>query len=77
MRLLVAAIVLALVAAVVLVWAEGHQSFQVAQASVVIILLLFSSAAWVWWEKRNEHQHFSSTAHIYHRASHKVRWTLL
>jgi hypothetical protein len=71
-QLLVAAIVLALVAAVILVWAEGRQSFQIAQASIVIILLLFSSAAWVWWEKRNERPHFSPTAHIYHRAIHKV-----
>jgi hypothetical protein len=71
-RLLLLAGVVAVVLAVVLVWAEEHNDWFAAQASLVTILLLLALMFYVWRGSRDETPQSSPEVRTYHRAINKL-----
>jgi hypothetical protein len=65
-------LLLAVVFAVVLVWAEQRQYWPIAQASLVIILLLLVLMVWDWWKANRPAPPLSVEANVYYRATNTV-----
>jgi hypothetical protein len=58
--------------AALLVWADQHPYYPVAQASLITILLLLVLMAWDWWKTNRPAPPLSAEASVYYRAINKV-----
>jgi len=66
--------VVAVVLAVLLVWAEENQLWHAAQAILITMLLLSVLLGYEWWRSNHETPRLSDEAGIYNRAIHKLLW---
>ena len=67
---------MSLLTVIPLVWAEEHQNWLAAQASLITILALLALTLWCWWQENNKVPELSVAAATYLRALEKLLWCI-